>query len=84
MPQLDPFIFSSITIYSTIVIISLIFIMQSYILPLIASNLKFRNKIFHSTYDFTSDEKTESNSDIGITNLRNSSSNQLNNIMKKL
>jgi hypothetical protein len=45
MPQLDPLIISSITLYTTIGIIYLIYVMHTHILPAIACNLKIRNKL---------------------------------------
>lgn len=43
MPQLDIFILSSLVIFTSISVLSLIFFMHTYIVPQIAASLKTRN-----------------------------------------
>jgi len=43
MPQLDIFILSSLVIFTTIFLLTLIFVMHTYFVPRIAASLKTRN-----------------------------------------
>lgn len=86
MPQLDPFIFSSITLFSTFTIISLIFLMHNYIIPIISSSLKLRNKISSISKDlvFHEEKDTKNLREIDVTNFVSSYLSISNNITKKL
>jgi len=53
MPQLDSFSFFSLTLYTVMVFLILIYFLQTYIVPKIAETLKARRITFVSNYKST-------------------------------